>query len=127
VPSVAVVDDDFEVREALRDAFVAAGFDVKLAANGLRLVSALQVDPPDVILLDVMMSWIDGFDLCVALKRNREFQHIPVVFISGRSSAEDRARGLACGAVDYFAKPLDTEALVTRIRRIVGLSAEPSR
>lgn len=108
-----------EVREALQDAFTEAGFRVKTAANGLRLVSALQVDPPDVILLDVMMSWIDGFELCRALKRNTEFRDIPVVFISGRTSDEDQRQGLSCGAVDYFPKPLDIGALIDRVRAIV--------
>ena len=120
MPTIAVVDDDVEVREALHDAFTDAGFRVKLAANGLRLVSALQVDRPDVIVLDVMMSWIDGFELCRALKRNREFSDIPVVFISGRTSEADQQQGLACGAVDYFPKPIELGALIDRIRELVG-------
>ncbi len=120
MPTIAVVDDDIEVREALQDALTDAGFRVKLAANGLRLVSALQVDRPDVIVLDVMMSWIDGFELCRALKRNREFSDIPVVFISGRTSEADQQQGLACGAVDYFPKPIDLGALIDRVREIVG-------
>jgi DNA-binding response OmpR family regulator len=123
VPTVAVVDDDVDVREALEDAFAAAGFRVKLAANGLRLVSALQVDRPDVIVLDVMMSWIDGFELCRALKRNRLFCDIPVVFVSGKTSRVDIERGLACGAEDYFPKPVDLTALIDRCRELVGGAA----
>ena len=117
--TIAVVDDDMEAREALQDALTDAGFSVKTAANGLRLVSALQVDRPDCILLDVMMSWIDGFELCRALKRNAEFSDIPVVFISGRTSPMDQQRGRDCGAVDYFPKPLDIGALIDRVREIV--------
>lgn len=120
--TIAVVDDDVEVREALQDAFTAHGFRVKLAANGLRLVSALQVDRPDLIVLDVMMSWIDGFELCRALKRNTEFCDIPVVFVSGRTSPEDQQQGLACGAVAYFPKPIDMGALIERVQQIVGAS-----
>lgn len=121
-PKIAIVDDDREVREALQDAFDEAGFQVKLAANGLRLVSALQVDRPDVILLDVMMSWIDGFELCRALKANPEFRDIPVVFLSGRTAPADIATGLSCGAVDYFRKPVDIEALVERVRLLTDLA-----
>ena len=117
---VAVVDDDREVRDTLRDVFEEEGFQVQLAPNGLRLVSALQVDRPDVILLDVMMSWIDGFELCRALKRNREFRDIPVVFISGKTSRADIDEGLAAGAVDYFPKPLDVTALIERVREIAA-------
>ena len=67
------------------------GFEVGQAANGLRLISAMHVDRPDVILLDVMMSWIDGFELCRAIKRNPTFADIPVIFISARKSAGGRA------------------------------------
>lgn len=96
-----------------------AGFSVMLAANGLRLVSTLQVDLPDLILLDVINSWIDGFELCRALKKNPQFRDIPVIFISGRSAPKDIERGLACGAVDYFAKPVDSRKLIARIKELM--------
>lgn len=116
---VAVVDDDREVREYLEIVLRKAGYDVALAANGLRLVSALQVDRPDLILLDVNMSWIDGFELCRALKKNAEWAKIPVVFVSGRSAPADIEAGMACGAVDFFSKPIDGRALVARVRELV--------
>lgn len=117
---IAVVDDDRDVREVLQMALQRVGYDVKLAANGLRLISALHVDRPDLILLDVMMSWIDGFELCRAIKQNQRFHGIPVVFISGKTSPSDIDRGLKCGAVDYFPKPLDMERLMSRVQEIVG-------
>ncbi len=116
---VAVVDDDREVREYLADVLRRAGYDVALASNGLRLVSALQVDRPDLILLDVNMSWIDGFELCRALKKHPEWQEIPVLFVSGRSAPADIEEGLACGAVGFFAKPIDGRALIDRVRELV--------
>lgn len=116
---IAVVDDDRELREWLEATLSAAGYEVKLAANGLRLVSTLQVDRPDLILLDVVMSWIDGFELCRALKKNPEFCDIPVAFISGRTDPTDVRKGMQCGAVAYFPKPLDSEHLLARIREIL--------
>jgi DNA-binding response OmpR family regulator len=116
---VAVVDDDREVREYLAVVLQRAGYSVALAANGLRLVSALQVDRPDLILLDVNMSWIDGFELCRALKKHPEWAQIPVVFVSGRSAPADVEAGMACGAVDFFAKPIDGRALVLRVRELL--------
>ena len=118
-PLVAVVDDDREVREYLASVLERAGYAVALAANGLRLVSALQVDRPDLILLDVNMSWIDGFELCRALKKNPEWAQIPVVFVSGRSAPSDVEAGMACGAVDFFPKPIDGRALVQRVRQLL--------
>jgi CheY-like chemotaxis protein len=117
---VAVVDDDREVRDWIRDSLVLKGYDVKVAANGLRLVSTLHVDRPDIILLDVMMSWIDGFELCRAIKQNPEFRDIPVVFMSGKTAPADVERGLAAGAVDYFPKPIDIERLVDRVAELIG-------
>src|SRR3954471_13264574 len=67
---ITIVDDDRDTREMLTLALELEGFEVTEAANGLRLISTLHVDKPDAILLDVMMSWIDGFELCKAIKRN---------------------------------------------------------
>ncbi|HKA89275.1 MAG TPA: response regulator [Haliangiales bacterium] len=117
---VTVVDDDREVRELLGDRLRRLGYEVKVVSNGLRLVSTLHVDRPDLILLDVMMSWIDGFELCRSLKQNDEFRAIPVVFISGKTSPDDMERGISCGAVDYFPKPLDVERLLERVGEIIG-------
>jgi DNA-binding response OmpR family regulator len=119
-PKVIIVDDDRDTREMLTLALELEGFGVSQAANGLRLISAMHVDRPDVILLDVMMSWIDGFELCRAIKKNRTFADIPVIFISARKSIEDEKAGLDAGAVDYFAKPLDVDRLIARIREILG-------
>lgn len=116
---VAVVEDEREMREWLADTLRAAGYQVALAANGLRLLAALQIDRPDLIVLDVNLSWIDGFELCRALKKNPAYADIPVVFLSGRSSHGDVAEGLACGAVDYLRKPVDGRTLLARVGELV--------
>lgn len=117
---VIIVDDDRDTREMLTLALELEGWQVAEAANGLRLISTLSVDRPDAILLDVMMSWIDGFELCRAIKKNAEFRDIPVVFISARKTAEDVQRGREAGASDYFTKPLDIDALARRLEELTG-------
>jgi DNA-binding response OmpR family regulator len=117
---VMIVDDDRDLREMLRTALELAGYDAQVAANGLKLVSSLRVDRPDLILLDVMMSWIDGFELCHALKQNPEFAKIPVFFISARGSRRDIEKGHEAGCSDYFTKPLNLKFLVERIRQVIG-------
>jgi DNA-binding response OmpR family regulator len=119
-PKVIIVDDDRDTREMLTLALELEDFDVSQAANGLRLISAMHVDRPDVILLDVMMSWIDGFELCRAIKKNPSFMEIPVIFISARKTPEDERAGIEAGAIDYFPKPLDMDGLVSRIRQILA-------
>jgi DNA-binding response OmpR family regulator len=66
-----------------------------------------------------MMSWIDGFELCRAVKKNDEFKDIPVIFISAKKTAADIRTGLAAGAADYFSKPIDMERLLARIAGLV--------
>ncbi|MCA9676685.1 MAG: response regulator [Kofleriaceae bacterium] len=107
------------MREWLHALFTRAGYQVAMAANGLRLVSALQVDRPDLIVLDVNLSWIDGFELCRALKKNPTYADIPVVFLSGRSSSHDVAAGMASGAIDYLCKPVDGRTLLARVGELV--------
>lgn len=116
---IIIVDDDKDLREMLRMGLDAAGFEVSVAANGLRLLSNLRVDRPDLILLDVMMSWLDGFELCLALKKNPEFSKIPVFFISVLSSKEDVDKGYACGCTRYFAKPLKLADLIEEIHNVL--------
>jgi DNA-binding response OmpR family regulator len=124
-PKITIVDDDRDTRELLAAALEDEGFDVTLAANGLRLIASLQLHRPHVILLDVNMSWIDGFELCRAVKKNEHFRDIPVVFISGRGDPSDRRHGLEVGAADYFVKPLDMDKLVRRIRELVAAQPPP--
>lgn len=117
---IIIVDDDRETREMLTLAMELEGFEVREAANGLRLISTLEVDRPDAIVLDVMMSWINGFELCRAIKQNVDFRDIPVIFVSARKNADDVAEGLASGAADYFTKPLDVERLANRLEELIG-------
>lgn len=119
-PKVIIVDDDRETRDLLATALEGEGFEVSQAANGLRLIANLHVDRPDLILLDVNMSWIDGFELCRAVRQNEEFSDIPVVFVSARASPADIRRGKEVGAADYFVKPVDLPVLFARVRELVA-------
>ncbi|MHB1843991.1 MAG: response regulator [Deltaproteobacteria bacterium] len=117
---IIIVDDDRDTREMLTLAFELEGYEIAQAANGLRLISSLHVDKPDLIVLDVMMSWIDGFELCRSIKKNDEFRDIPVVFLSARKSAEDTRRGIEAGAAGYFAKPVQVDDLLRKVRELIG-------
>ena len=115
---IVIVDDERETRDQLQTLLERRGFEAVQAHSGLRLISYLHVDRPDLILLDVMMSWIDGFELCRAVKRNPLFEAIPVVFISGRGDEEAVREGMACGAAAYFVKPLDLDELIAKIEEL---------
>lgn len=115
---VVIVDDDRVTRDQLQQILESSGWRVAQAPSGLRLLSLLEVDRPHVILLDVAMSWINGFELCRAMKANANYRNIPVVFISGRSAPSDIETGMSCGAADYFVKPIDTRRLLERLREL---------
>jgi DNA-binding response OmpR family regulator len=117
---IVLVEDDRESREVLAGMLREEGFEVFEAANGLKLISILHADRPEAIVLDVNLSWIDGFELCRSVKHNDEFQDIPVVFVSGRTAPEDIRRGMQAGAEAYFGKPLDFEVFVSKLREILG-------
>jgi DNA-binding response OmpR family regulator len=123
-PRITIVDDDRDTREMLREVLVVEGYDVQVVANGLRLISSLQVDRPDLVLLDVVMSWMDGFELCRAIKKNPDFKDIPVIFISARGAPQDLEEGYACGCAEYLVKPLDLDVLRARVRSILGEDKE---
>jgi len=116
--TIAVVDDDREVRQALSDALEAVGFEVRQAPHALKLVSTLEVDRPAVIVLDVVNSWMDGLGLCRALKRNPEYKDIPIVIMSGKSEPEAIRSAFAAGASAYFVKPLDLPRLVDKVAEL---------
>lgn len=117
-----IVDDDRDTREMLTLSLQSEGFDVREAPDGLGLISTLEVERPDAILLDVMMSWINGFELCRAIKSNDDFKDIPVVFVSARQTAADIEQGIAVGAADYFSKPLDMPQLARRLDELISAS-----
>jgi DNA-binding response OmpR family regulator len=126
-PRVVLVEDDRETRELLATLLRNEGFDVLEAANGLKLISILHADRPDLIVLDVNLSWIDGFELCRSVKRNEEFRDIPVVFLSGRAAADDARKGLESGAEAYFSKPVDFPNFLSKLREITARQAAEQR
>ena len=117
---VILVEDDRETRELLVNLLQREGFEVMEAANGLKLISMLHADHPHVIVLDVNLSWIDGFELCRSVKRNEEFRQIPVVFLTGRSTQDDARKGFDCGAEAYFRKPVDFGEFASKLREIIA-------
>jgi DNA-binding response OmpR family regulator len=112
---VVVVEDDTDTRDMITGVLERAGYRTRSVSDGLRLLDMLQKERPSVVLLDVMLSWIDGFELCRALKKNPDLKGIPVVFVSARTSDEDRRRGLDSGGEDYFTKPVDFDRLLKKL------------
>jgi len=104
---VLVIDDEGPIRLLVRVNLEAAGMDVHEAENGLTGIEVAQRETPDVILLDVMMPGMDGWEVFGALSGDERTAKIPVVFLTARAELRDQARGLELGGVDYVTKPFD--------------------
>lgn len=115
-----MAEDDPDIQIVARMALKRAGFRVEVANNGRELLERVQIERPDVILLDWMMPELNGPDTCAALKSNPATAGIPVIFMTAKSQGFERDRGLASGALGYIIKPFDALTLGDRIREILG-------
>jgi two-component system cell cycle response regulator len=115
---VLVVDDEYDVREALAEVLIANGYEVMTAANGDEALGILDRDESiDLVLLDMSMPELDGFDILRRLKSHERRSDIPVICLSARAAVEDKVAGLKLGAADYVAKPFDVQELFARMAR----------
>lgn len=118
---VALIDDSNTIRRSGGLFLTQAGFQVVLAVDGFDALSRIVEQHPDVILLDVMMPRLDGYQTCALIKNNPEFYSIPVIMLTSRDSLFDRARGKLVGADQYLVKPFNKKSLVDAIsKQILG-------
>src|SRR5690348_8988101 len=118
---VLVVDDIPSNIKLLEARLVAEYFDVVSASNGQDALAQIAEQEPDIVLLDVMMPVMDGFEACRRIKKNPKTAHIPVVMVTALDQTSDRVAGLDAGADDFLTKPVDDAALFARVRSLVRL------
>lgn len=107
--TILLVDDTPAILQVL-NATLKKRYRTKVAVSGEKAIQICSRDPkPDLVLLDIMMPEMDGFEVCERLKASPETQHIPIIFLSGKDNPADRARGLSLGAVDFIQKPIDVD------------------
>lgn len=120
-PLILVVDDTTANLEVVAEALGDAGFEVAIATDGERAIKQATLSQPDLILLDVMMPGIDGFETCRRLKSSPVTGEIPVIFMTALSDTTDKVKGLQLGAVDYVTKPFQETELLARVTTQVKL------
>ncbi|MGD2183584.1 hybrid sensor histidine kinase/response regulator [Lusitaniella coriacea] len=113
---ILIVDDSRTNVEVLSDALTNAGYMIEIAQDGKSALQQAQEKQPDLILLDVQMPGIDGFETCHQLKENRETQNIPVIFTTAMTDITNKVKGLNLGAVDYIIKPFQPEEVLARVK-----------
>jgi DNA-binding response OmpR family regulator len=116
---ILVVEDEQDVAELLRYHFVKEGYDVVVAGNGTDAVKRARDVRPELILLDIMVPHLNGWEVCRRLKAEEETRAIPIIMVTGRVEEGDKVLGFELGADDYVTKPFSPRELVARVRAVV--------
>ncbi len=114
--TLLIVDDNPANLGVLSDVLDEAGFEVLVARDGESAIQKVEYGVPDLILLDIMMPGMDGFETCSHLKQNPDYRDIPIIFMTALSDSKDKVKGLNLGAVDYITKPFQQEEVLARVR-----------
>ena len=126
---ILVIDDDVSFRDLLRFHLSAAGYQVQVAEDGVTGGRALLADAPDLIISDVAMPYLDGFELLSLMRTDENTASIPVILLSGRSDGDTMAKAVELGAADFLTKPVTHDQLLESVQaclaRVKGRSTPP--
>jgi len=116
---ILVTDDDVSMSNMVRDLLADSGYDVALASNGPACIEQCRKRIPDLILLDIRMPGMDGFEVCRKLKKDERTAKVPIMLLSALTEPEHKIRGFALGVFDYLTKPFSNEELLVRVENIL--------
>jgi len=114
---ILVIEDDESMQNVMRRIFSEDGYELRLASDGTELTSILDEVTPDIILMDIGLPWINGFELAELIKNHREMKKIPILFVSGQASEEDITRAYQIGADDFIKKPFEIDQLKAAVTK----------
>jgi DNA-binding response OmpR family regulator len=120
VTRVLVADDDADIRELVLFKLEASGFEVTAVADGQTALDAALADPPDLVVLDLMMPGLTGLEVCAALRGAPTTADLPVIMLTAKAQDADITRGLATGADDYIVKPFSPRELLSRVQAVLS-------
>jgi two-component system alkaline phosphatase synthesis response regulator PhoP len=116
---VLIVDDEMDALLSLKVALEAEGYNVAEAKDGYEAINKVHSEKPDVILLDLMIPGIDGFEVCNQLKSDDMYRHIPIIMLTARGEIDDKVEGIELGADDYVTKPFNLKELKARVKMVL--------
>ena len=119
--SVLIVEDTIDTLRLLSDLLSEQGYDVRAVTNGRQAIQAVERDPPDLILLDIGLPEVDGYEVCRHLRASERSQDVPVIFITALTDTVDKVRAFETGGVDYVTKPFQVEEVLARVKTHVAL------
>jgi len=114
-----IVEDDFDISNMLKIFFVSHNYEVDIAPRGNDALDKTRHSLPNLIVLDIMLPDIDGFEVCRSLRTNTRTSHVPIIFLTQKDERSDKLQGLELGADDYITKPFDIEELKLRVQRAI--------
>ncbi len=124
---ILVVDDEKDLIALVSLHMKMAGFEILTASNGEKALDLSRIEKPDLIILDLMLPKIDGWQVCERLRQDIATQDIPVIMLTARAETEDKLKGFEVGADDYVTKPFSPRELVARVKRVLARAeAEPT-
>ncbi|MZH01924.1 MAG: response regulator [Nitrospinae bacterium] len=123
-PKLLLVDDNINNLGVLQNSLRGKGYSLQVALNGEKAVDLVSINPPHLILLDVMMPGIDGFETCSQLKQIAELKYVPVIFLTAKNETKDLVKGFSSGGIDYLTKPFDIDEVEVRVRTHLELYFE---
>ena len=118
-PHILIIEDEEHIVELIKFNLESNGYKVSYAFNGRDGIKRVEMEKPDLVLLDLMLPEVDGIDVCNRIKNNRELKQIPIIMLTAKSSETDKIIGLEIGADDYMTKPFSIRELLTRIKVIL--------
>jgi CheY-like chemotaxis protein len=123
---ILIVEDDFDISNMLKIYFGGLGYDVEIAGRGYTALEKTRQNLPHLIVLDIMLPDIDGYEVCRQLRTSTRTSHIPIIFLTQKDERSDKLQGLELGADDYITKPFDIEELKLRVQNAIARSERES-
>lgn len=118
--TVLIVDDESIMVSVLQRHITNAGYAYDVASNGQDALDKIEKEPPDLVLLDLMMPGMNGFETCRRIRANEKTKNLPVIIVTALHSQSDSSDAANCGANDFLSKPIDGTILATRLRKYIG-------
>ena len=122
-PRILIVDDERRNRQLLEVMLAAEGFRVETASVGSEALDLIRADPPDLVMLDVMMPGMDGYQVVARIKGDPASRHIPVIMLSALDDRNSKTHGLTAGAEAFLSKPINRDELFVVVRNLLRLTA----
>lgn len=124
---ILIAEDEADIRELIKITLSFGGFEVVAAEDGRRAVELAQEGPFDLIMMDVQMPHMNGYEACREIKKIPALRDVPVVFLSAKGQSSEVREGLGAGATDYMLKPFAPDELITRINQILANGGKPGQ